>query len=402
MKILHTSDWHLGQVFYGYERDEEHRAFLGTLVRIVSEEQPDAMIVSGDVFHNSAPSAAARRMYVDGMLEICRACPEMTVVVTAGNHDSPSRLEADAGLWRHFNVHVIGSFARKPDGTADPAGQVIDVVRNGQVIGHIAAVPYASPRSFPETDAAPDRMSAYFHALDAYMQGLGDGLPCILAAHLAVAGCDIRGHDDVVGGLDYVPLETLGNSYDYIALGHIHSSQILPGGRAVYCGSPVAVNFDEREPHSVSVVEIADGVSDVKVPPQVRMLPVPNARPLLTIPDKTPEDFPAVLERLKSIPLDSPAYVRLNVLVNNTLPSDCEQRAADILKGGQVRYCCMKVTRPENKADGSEYEKFTVQEMRQMDPLDVAGLYYRLTRGREMEDRYVSMFKEAVRASLKQ
>ena len=109
MKILHTSDWHLGQIFYGYERNEEHRAFLKSLSGIVGDEQPDAMIVCGDVFHNSTPSAAARKIYVDGMLEICRACPGMTVAVIAGNHDSPSRLEADAGLWSHFNVRVIGS-----------------------------------------------------------------------------------------------------------------------------------------------------------------------------------------------------------------------------------------------------------------------------------------------------
>ena len=97
MKILHTSDWHLGQVFYGYDRREEQQAFLEALAEVVGRERPDVMIVSGDVFHNSTPSAQAKRMYVEGMMRIHEACPTMTVVVIAGNHDSPSRRD---GLFR--------------------------------------------------------------------------------------------------------------------------------------------------------------------------------------------------------------------------------------------------------------------------------------------------------------
>lgn len=395
MKILHTSDWHLGQIFYGYERNEEHRAFLKSLSGIVGDEQPDAMIVCGDVFHNSTPSAAARKIYVDGMLEICRACPGMTVAVIAGNHDSPSRLEADAGLWSHFNVRVIGSFARNADGTADLAGQVVDIVRDGHVLGHIAAVPYASPRGFPEVgcNAVPgDRMSSYFNALDSHMKSISDGCPGILAAHLAVTGCDISGHDDAVGGLDYVPQEILGESYAYIALGHIHKRQVLPGGRAAYCGSPLAVNFDEHGQHSVTVVDMADGGVT-----SIRTVRIPDIRPLRTVPDGEPEEFSKILDMLAAIPAGKSAYVRLNVLVKDTLPSDCEARAADILKSTGAKYCCMKVTRPETKSGAAEYDTFTVQEMRETDPLEVARMYYRLTQGKEMDEKYVAMFREAVR-----
>ena len=395
MKILHTSDWHLGQIFYGYERNEEHRAFLKSLSGIVGDEQPDAMIVCGDVFHNSTPSAAARKIYVDGMLEICLACPGMTVAVIAGNHDSPSRLEADAGLWSHFNVRVIGSFARNADGTADLAGQVVDIVRDGHVLGHIAAVPYASPRGFPEVgcNAVPgDRMSSYFNALDSHMKSISDGCPGILAAHLAVAGCDISGHDDAVGGLDYVPQEILGESYAYIALGHIHKRQVLPGGRAAYCGSPLAVNFDEHGQHSVTVVDMADGGVT-----SIRTVRIPDIRPLRTVPDGEPEEFSKILDMLAAIPAGESAYVRLNVLVKDTLPSDCEARAADILKSTGAKYCCMKVTRPETKSGAAEYDTFTVQEMKETDPLEVARMYYRLTQGKEMDEKYVAMFREAVR-----
>ena len=98
MKILHTSDWHLGHTLYNYDRTAEQQSFLRQLTRIVTEEQPDAMVVSGDIYHYSSPAAATQKMYTDAMLNIHQACPEMTIVVTAGNHDSSSKLEIDSSL----------------------------------------------------------------------------------------------------------------------------------------------------------------------------------------------------------------------------------------------------------------------------------------------------------------
>ena len=91
MKILHTSDWHLGHTLYNYDRTAEQQAFLRQLTRIVTEEQPDAMVVSGDIYHYSSPAAATQKMYTDAMLNIHQACPGMAIVVTAGNHDSSSK-----------------------------------------------------------------------------------------------------------------------------------------------------------------------------------------------------------------------------------------------------------------------------------------------------------------------
>ena len=112
MKILHTSDWHLGHALYNYDRSEEQICFLNQLTGIVQEEQPDVMVVSGDIYHYSTPSAATQKMYTDGLLRIHQACPSMTIVVTAGNHDSSSKLEIDSNLWDHFRVKVIGHIER--------------------------------------------------------------------------------------------------------------------------------------------------------------------------------------------------------------------------------------------------------------------------------------------------
>ena len=92
-KFIHTSDWHLGQSFYGYDRSEEQQDFLEQLADIVRQHQPDALLVSGDIFHTATPSNAAVKMYVDAMLNIHDACESTTIVVIAGNHDSASRLD---------------------------------------------------------------------------------------------------------------------------------------------------------------------------------------------------------------------------------------------------------------------------------------------------------------------
>jgi len=121
MKILHTSDWHLGHTLYNCDRAEEQAAMLEQMRRIVVDEQPDLFLLSGDVYHTSQPSASVQTMFADALLAIHEACPAMTIVVTAGNHDSGMRHEIFRAPWRRFNVHTIGSLDREnPDSSHYP------------------------------------------------------------------------------------------------------------------------------------------------------------------------------------------------------------------------------------------------------------------------------------------
>ena len=115
-KFIHSSDWHIGQSFYGYDRSEEQRDFLRQLADIVRKHTPDALLVSGDIFHTAAPSNAAVNLYVEEMLNIHKACPTMAIIVIAGNHDSASRLDSDKKLWQLAGVTVIGSITRDENG----------------------------------------------------------------------------------------------------------------------------------------------------------------------------------------------------------------------------------------------------------------------------------------------
>ena len=385
-KLIHTSDWHLGQNFYGYDRSEEQRDFLRQLAAIVAQEQPDALLVSGDIYHTAAPSSAAVSMYVEGMLDIHKACPDMAIVVIAGNHDSASRLESDSLLWRLAGVRVLGGIARDSQGLADLQRHIIPVKDKGIV----AAVPYAHRNSFPKVSdediESGERQRAYFEALLEHVNaGNPDALPVVLMAHLAVNNSDFTGHDRNMT-MECVEIDTLGQGYDYAALGHIHRPQQV-SDHARYCGTPVPVSFDEQCEHSVSIVTIeAHGAL-----PQVTTTAIKNIKPLHTIPAKDPVDLETALALVEEQRNDvKNAYIRLNVAVEHYLPNGAQERAAKAVNAQQGRFCEIKKT-ALNTATGPS-RQMTVEEFNRKQPIEVANQYYLEKIGRAMTDDEKAMF----------
>ena len=384
-KFIHTSDWHLGQNFYGYDRSEEQRDFLRQLADIVREQQPDALLVSGDIYHTAAPSSAAVSMYVEGMLDIHQACPMMAIVVTAGNHDSASRLESDSLLWKVAGVNVLGGVARDTKGFADLDRHIIPVKGKGI----IAAVPYAHRSSFPKVEdieiESDKRQQAYFDALLKRVSELNpDGLPVALMAHLAVNNSDFTGHDRNMV-MECVEIGTMGEGYDYAALGHIHRPQQV-SEHARYCGTPIPVSFDEQCEHSVSIVTIdAHGAK-----PEVKTVPIKNIRPLHTIPAKEAVDLDTALAEVERRNDIKDAYIRLNVAVDRYLPNGAQERAAKAVSERQGRFCEIKKT--ALLATASQSRQMTVEEFNRKRPIEVANQYYLDKNSQEMTEQEKTMF----------
>ena len=386
-KFIHTSDWHLGQNFYGYDRSEEQSDFLQQLADIVRKHTPDALLVSGDIYNTAAPSNATVNMYVNAMLDIHRACPTMAIIVIAGNHDSASRLDSDRRLWELAGVTVVGSIARGDKGKADLAHHLVNVGDKGIV----AAVPFAYPASFPLTTDDPmdsaQRQQAYFQALldlaDAHNT---NGLPVVLMAHLAVSNSDFTGHDRDMK-MECVDLSTLGTGYDYAALGHIHRPQQV-SEQARYCGTPVPVSFDEQCEHSVTIVEIdAHGSQPVISTKQIK-----NIKPLHTIPANEPVDFESALQQLQAINPNERSYIRLNVKVDRYLPHGAQEKAVQAVKDKQCRFCEIKKT-----VTATEYHRasqMTVEQLNRMLPLDVANQFFIDKTGEPMTQQEQAMFNE--------
>ena len=388
-KIIHTSDWHLGQNFYGYDRSEEQADFLSQLVDIVRQHQPDALLVSGDIFHTAAPSSAAVTLYVNAMLDIHNACPKMAIVVIAGNHDSASRLQCDSRLWELAGVRVLGGIARDSEGLADLDRHIIHVKDKG----FVAAVPFAYPASFPlvndEHVGSDQRQPVYFQSLLDHVNAQNPAqLPVVLMAHLAVNGSDFTGHE--VGMMECVEVGVLGNGYDYAALGHIHRPQDV-SERARYCGTPLAVSFDEQCEHSVSIVEI-DAHGSM---PRVTTERIENIKPLRTIPAGPPVDFEAALEQLQVLVPDERAYVRLNVLVDRYLPNGAQERAALAVADKQCRFCEIKKTATVEASHA--VSQMTMEEFNHKHPIEVAQQFYLEKYQREMTDEEKEMFNYVYR-----
>lgn len=373
MKVLHTSDWHLGQVLFNYDRREEQSFFLRQLEDCVKDVRPDALVVSGDVYNTSMPSTATQKMYTDALLAVRRACPGMTIVVTGGNHDSASKLEIDRELWNEVGVHVLGRLQYTDALQVDYAKHIIEVPGKG----YIAAVPHVYPQNFPPAEDGSDRQEAFFRQLmDEVAVRNAENLPVVLMAHLTVMNTDLTGHSRYWGGIgniEDIPLEHLGEGYDYLALGHIHREQTLSGsgGRARYCGSPVAVSFDEDYPHSFSLADVERGG---KV--QLTKQPVANLHPLMTLPCEAVPFGRAVEELRNSSFVGYEPYVRLNVLLSaEGLPANANEQAREAAEFSGCRFCTFRITEQDDADTSRSYIDMTPDELKEMSPVDIARQY---------------------------
>ena len=366
MKLLHTADWHLGQTLFGYDRTDEQQRMLQQMVTIAKQEQPDVFLVCGDVYDTPQPSAAVQTMFNRAIAGLHDACPTMTVIVTAGNHDSGTKHEIFRTPWEFLNVHTIGT----PD-KENLFSHIIPIPQKGFVI----ALPYMYER--PSENGG--RQKELFQHLITEAQRRNDNdLPIVLSAHTAIKGTDFRGHDNstelTIGGIDAMDIREAGEGYDYFALGHIHRQQFVESscGMVRYAGSPLPVSFDENYEHTVSVVEIDRHNRQ----PVVRQIPVINPYPLTTLPTTGFATWDKLKEMLSAFPDDLPSYIRLNVEETETLTPDARAEAMRITEGKQCRICLINRQKTQ-QANRHTEGRLTVQEFRAMKPIEVAEMYAR-------------------------
>ena len=379
MKILHTSDWHLGHVLYNkYDRDKEQQAMLKQMADIVEEQKPDVFLLCGDVFHTSQPSNTAQTMLSEGLMNIHKANPDMVIVMTAGNHDSPTKHEIFRTPWRTLNVYAIGLLEKD-----NLDNHIIEVPGKGFIL----AIPYVNEQMLPK--------GFYQQLLDRVAERNTEGLPVIMTAHTTVKGCDFLGHDQAteyyVGGIDSIDLEQLGKGYDYLALGHIHHGQFVHSGKhnVRYCGTPLPISFDETFNHTVSMVEINKHGET----PTVTEIEIQNPRPLVNLPSEGLAPWETAKELLQQFPADIPAYIRLNVEVETFLPVEAADEAASLVTGKQCRVCPINSKRKASSQ--SEVKVLTVQEFQAEKPIEIAKQYADYT-GVEFNKEMTSMFDEVL------
>src|SRR4051794_5372946 len=283
MKIVHTSDWHVGRTLRGRSRAEEHEAVLAEVAELVVTEKADLVLVTGDVFDTAAPTAEAERIAYRGLLDL--ASTGATVVVLAGNHDNERRLQAVEPLLGLGRIVTRATFAR-PD-----EGGVLEFESPSGEIAVVAMLPFLSQRYVVRADElmadeAAQHADAYAERMKRLIASLCDRFRPdavnILAAHLFATGGVLGGGERQAHTIfDYaVPSTAFPASAHYVALGHLHRAQKIAGPCPIrYAGSPMQLDFGETGDEKVTtVIDAAPGR-----PVELRSVPVTTARRLRTV-----------------------------------------------------------------------------------------------------------------------
>lgn len=257
MKFLHTSDWHLGRSLYGRRRYEEFAAFLDWLAEQIEEQCVDALLVVGDIFDTSTPSNQAQALYYRFLCKVSNSCCR-NIVVIAGNHDSPTFLNAPKELLRTLNVHVIGAKTEHPE---DEVIVLMDKQNKPEAI--VCAIPYLRDKDIRTVEAGETLEDKSFKLIEGLRSHYADvcaiaeqkqkqfgNIPIVALGHLFTAGGKVIEGDGVrdlyIGSLAHIHADVFPACVDYLALGHLHVAQRVGARDHIrYSGSPIPMGFGE-------------------------------------------------------------------------------------------------------------------------------------------------------------
>jgi exonuclease SbcD len=340
MKILHTSDWHIGRSLYGRKRYDEFKAFLDWLVATLSNESIDTLLVAGDIFDTSTPSNRSQELYYTFLCRVSESgCRH--VVITGGNHDSPSLLNAPREILRFLDIHIIGSSTDTPE---DEVLVLRDQDGRAELI--VCAVPFLRDRDVREAKAGEsledkgrnlvDGIAAHYREVSAIALQRsteeGSTLPIVTMGHLYTAGALTSETDGVrdlyIGSLAHLTTDIFPDCIDYLALGHLHVAQKVGGSETRrYSGSPLPMSFGEAGQTKSIVVVTFEGTT-----PAVSTMPVPCFLPLETVRG----DLKTILARLDQLVKDRTSILIEVIYEGDELIGDLQSVLHEAVSGSEV------------------------------------------------------------------
>ncbi|MBP9541191.1 MAG: exonuclease SbcCD subunit D C-terminal domain-containing protein [Vitreoscilla sp.] len=341
LKILHTSDWHLGRSLYGQNRHAEFAAFLDWLMQTLQQERVDVLMIAGDVFDTITPNHAAQELYYRFLAQVSAYCLCRHIIIIGGNHDSASFLNAPKALLFALNVHVIGA-------ATNPIDKEVLVLKNaqGEPAAIVCAVPYLRDRDVRlsvDGESSQDKSLALTQGIkDHYRQALaiaehkqqelGSNAPIIAMGHLFSQGGMTLDADGVrelyVGSLAHIGADCF-DGFDYVALGHLHVPQAVGGQAHIrYCGSPIPMGFGEaKQQKQVLHVAFTGRL------PEITAINIPNFQVLQRIQG----DLPHIQAELKQLMQSgSTAYIEV-VYQGNELVADLSEKLDAQVQGSDLR-----------------------------------------------------------------
>lgn len=374
MRVLHTSDWHLGRSLHNRKRYDEFESFLDWLATTIREERVDVLLVAGDVFDTTTPSNRAQELYYRFLCTVVTShCRH--VVVIAGNHDSPTFLNAPKTLLRALDVHVIAAVSESIEDEL--------LVLNGtdgkpELI--VCGVPYLRDRDIRAVEAGESTEDKGRKLVEGIRRHYGEiigmaeacraehggSIPLVTMGHLFTAGGETIDGDGVrelyVGSLAHVTAEIFPECVDYLALGHLHVPQRVNGSEVMrYSGSPLQMGFGEaNQEKSVCLVEF-DGRDA-----QVRQIPVPVFQRL----ERIRGDLPSIEARITELLAGkSTAWVEVEY-TGDAVISDLRGSLDNAISGSGMEILRVRNNRIIERALGRIHEDETLDDLNEFDVFD--------------------------------
>ncbi len=398
MKVLHTSDWHLGATLYTKRRYEEAERFLSWLLDTITSEQIDTLLIAGDVFDTSLASNRAQELYYGFLQKASNTCCS-DIIITAGNHDSPTFLDAPKALLKALNIHVIASV---PESIEEEIIPLHDT--EGNVKALVAAVPFLHDRDIrraEDGETLSDKQEKLIRGIREHYEkaysicsrinrSLPETVPLIAMGHLFCAGGAVRDDDGVrdlyVGSLAHVPASFLPSGFDYYAFGHLHAPQNVAGNEFMrYSGAPLAMGFSEANAKkSVILLEIDDKEK------HVREISIPVFHPLARITGDE-ESIPIRIEQL----LQEKKAVYLEIENTSSRPSSLRREDFEaMVQGSEVEILSLKNTMMRNTILRGAFTDET------LDDIDEYQVFDRLLTDQKIEDDQRSILTDMYREIL--
>lgn len=365
-RLLHTSDWHLGQHFYGKSRRAEHQKFLTWLLNQVVEHNVDAVVVAGDIFDTGTPPSYAREMYFDFMVNMHQlGCP---LIVVAGNHDSVAMLTESKQLLLQLGCYVISAVGSELD------DQIVVIKdEHGQQQAVISAVPFIRPRDVIKSQAGQSSQSKQHQLQEAitnhyqllYKQAQKQAdkeVPIIGTGHLTTIGASVSEsvRDIYIGTLEAFPASEF-PPFNYIALGHIHRHQKVGKSDHIrYCGSPISLSFDEST--QSKTVLLAEFEKSALL--NVDTIAIPCFQPLAMLKTNLTDLELQVSQLIDEISLEAQQTIWLDVEVESTqYLSDLTQRINQIIVDKPIEVLLVRRAKHTRKQMTSAHSNETLDEL---------------------------------------
>ncbi len=414
IKIIATSDWHLGNLFHGNDRLPEHKHFLNWLLRQMAEQQPDALLVAGDVFDNGNPSAAAQSAYYEFLADATQTCPQTQIVITAGNHDSASRLEAPRPLLARHKVEIRGNVQRK--WVQDPDSEngnwqinyddlIIPVGNNEGEQIVVLAVPYLRSDVLQNADYSQG-INDFLKTLTTRARELYPGKKLVMMAHMYATGADIAKTDAsekiIIGGQEEVNMEGWTDHPDYLTCGHIHKRQPIWNTEwAHYSGSVLPMSFAEKDyTHGVDLVTLED-----EQPIKVEQLVYVPQHKLVILPEDDVELTPNKLKKLIEKSLkerenqllfeDAFDYVVLKVKLEKVSNDDIKE-LEDLVNSKNAVLCKIQKIIPQLDVSTitNTQQLKSIDDILNRDPMETLREAYLIEHGTDMNEQQSALLTE--------